>query len=185
MASRPYRDYRPVWLAAVTIGLVTLVLMVNNARTAYRFFINTHDTRAEITQVESEIAGERAKSAEIDQRTQSLDSSLLRARVAYVNNQIVRRAFSWSALLDHLEEVFPDEVRLVTLNPVMVPERPVQLNMTCVGRTGDGLVELIRALNDSQHFAKPLPTSESLLEDGSYRFTINVEYLAGQTGGTR
>lgn len=176
LAAKPYRDYRPIWVVVGILSLLTLVLLVNNIRTAYRFFVNTRDTRVEIARVERATNTEKEKAEKIADEITRLDTRRLETRVEFVNEQIAERAFSWSGLLDNLEKVVPDDVRLVTLAPTVTADGPVTLNMTCISRTDGGLVEMIRALNADEHFSNPFPTSESLMEGGAHQFVLSVTY---------
>lgn len=182
LASRPYRDYRPLWIVVGVTVALALVLLVNNVRTAYRFFVNTRDTRAEIARVEQATRNEKSKAATIEDEISRLDTHTLEMRVRFVNEEIAERAFSWSALLDRLEKVVPGDVRIVTLAPTIKPDSPVALSLTCIAKTDDGLVEMIRALIADPHFTSPFPGSESLLTDGQHQFTLHMNYAPDPEG---
>ena len=51
LASRPYRDYRPVYATVVVMSLVTAFLMLNNVETYYRYTRETHSTRPKIATI--------------------------------------------------------------------------------------------------------------------------------------
>ncbi|HUO84753.1 MAG TPA: hypothetical protein VM534_06520 [Thermoanaerobaculia bacterium] len=177
LAARPYRDERPFWLIVGTLALLTLVLMIYNARTAYRFFVNTEETRAEIAEVEARVAGERSRLRELRGELATVDLRRLRAQVEYVNTQLAERAFSWNALLEDLERVVPRDVRLLSLRPQVSGEGPVALNLVCISKTDDGLVELIRAMIADSRFDQPYPISETRTESGQTEFVLRVGYL--------
>ena len=42
LASRPYRDYRPVYAVVVVLSLLTAFLMLNNIETYYRYIRETN-----------------------------------------------------------------------------------------------------------------------------------------------
>ncbi len=176
LASRPYRNERPFWIAIGAMALITLFLMGMNARTAYRFFINTSHTRALIAEADHRAATERQATRQLQTQIQESNSRLLQARVAYVNAQITQRAFSWNELLDHLEDVLPRDVRLTTLSP-QIEETGTQLTLNCVSKSEDGLVDLIRNMTADPHFEQPFPLNEARRPDGNQAFNLKVTYL--------
>jgi hypothetical protein len=66
-------------------------------------------------------------------------------------------------------------VRIVTLAPSFDKTGAVRLELTCVSKTTDGLVDTINALNKDQAFTAPFPHSESS-ENGLFSFSIGVQY---------
>lgn len=176
LASRPYRDYRPVWAVATTVLLLTAALLAYNAQTAWRYFATTQETRAEIAKLEREIAKERERTAAAREALSRFDTTTLRARSTFVNERIAERAFSWSDLLDDLESVVPGDVRLTRLNPDPSPGGVYVISIDCLSKTEDGMVDLIQRLFASSKFARPTPTSESVGNEGIHHFTLKVEY---------
>jgi type IV pilus assembly protein PilN len=176
LASRPYRDYRPVWALAAAVLLLTGALFAYNVQTAWRYFATTQETRAEIGALEEEIAKERARAADARQALEGYDTATLRKRSMFVNDRIAERAFSWSGLLDDLESVVPNDVRLVRLNPNPADTGGYVISMDCFAKTDEGMVDFIRALFANPKFARPTPTLESVAEGGTYRFSLNVHY---------
>ena len=55
LASRPYRDYRPVYAVVVVLSLVTAFLMLNNIETYYRYKHDTRNTSTKISQIDTQI----------------------------------------------------------------------------------------------------------------------------------
>ncbi|HVR41953.1 MAG TPA: PilN domain-containing protein [Thermoanaerobaculia bacterium] len=182
LASRPYRDYRPVWAVAIALGLATVVLLAYNLQTAYRYFATTRETRDEIARVEEQVAAERASAASARETASQFDTAELRARASFINARIAERAFSWSQLLDDLERVFPDEVRLRRLSPTSDPSGATIITMECLARSEDGMVGLLNNMLASPKFARPFPSSESVAEGGLVRFTLSAEYRPSPRG---
>ncbi|MGH9459291.1 MAG: PilN domain-containing protein [Thermoanaerobaculia bacterium] len=182
LAARPYRDYRPVWAVAALLAIATAALLVYNLQTAYRYFATTEETRREIARLEAEIEAERAASQAARQQIAQYDTGLLRARSAYINARIAERAFSWSQLLDDLEAVFPNDVRLTTLSPRPTREGHYVINMQAHAKSEDGMIELLNNLLASAEFDRPFPQSQLITETGTYRFSIAAEYRPQRRG---
>jgi type IV pilus assembly protein PilN len=176
LASKPFRDYRPVWAVAAALAVLSGILLINNAQTAYRYFVNTKTTRSEIDRLHSESDGEARRARQLQNDIQRFDKIALNTQTTFINAQIAERAFSWSALLDQLERIVPHDVRLVTLNPSITPEGNTHLTMVCRAKSSNGTVEMIRRLQGDPHFERTLPLSETTLAMGLHEFRIETDY---------
>ncbi|HVT45715.1 MAG TPA: PilN domain-containing protein [Thermoanaerobaculia bacterium] len=175
LASRPYRDYRPVYAVAAVLAVLTAILMVYNLQTAYRYFVNTSETREKIELTEAKIREEQQKASAADEKLSSVDIASLNREATFINLQIAERAFSWTQLLDRLERVFPADVRLVSLNPNVDENGETHLQMSCVAKNYDGIVSLIDRMNADPHFSRPFPQSQTE-RDGQFFFNLRADY---------
>jgi len=175
LASRPFRDYRPVYAAVVLMALLTAFLALNNVDTFLRYRTETKTTRANIAKLEQQVAEEHSKSEVLAQKLRSVDLKLLASQTEFANAQLAERAFSWSELLDRLEKVLPNDVRIQSVTPAFEKDGLVHLSMTCITKTGEGLTATINRFNGDQHFANAFPTSETAMA-GDYRFSLGVDY---------
>jgi hypothetical protein len=182
LASRPYRDYRPVYAVVVVMSLLTAFLMLNNIDTYYRYIHETQNTRAGIAAVEAQTQQERQRAQAVQQRMSSLDLELLDAQAKFVNARLYERAFSWSALLDELESILTDDVRLISVTPTFTDKGPVQLSMQFESKVSDGLTTTINRMNNDPQFSNPFPTGDTALATGNFSFGLTAEYLPRAVG---
>lgn len=185
LASRPYRDYTPVYVVAIVLALITGFLMINNIQTAWRYVGNTEETRAEIARVEAEAANETRAAETLERSAAGINVRALAAETEYINAQIAERAFSWSNLLDTMERVLPRNVRLMTLNPTIHPEGGVDLAITARSKAHDGMINMLRTMLADPHFSDAFPGNISQNEDGSYSFTLSTTYRPDPRGLTQ
>jgi Tfp pilus assembly protein PilN len=175
LAAKPYRDYRP-YIAVMAIGWLLVALMaLNNLDTWYRYQHDTKTTRDEIAALERQTNVERSKVQAAQQRLRSINVPLMAAQMQYVNSRLAERAFSWSELLDRLERVLPDDVRLVSVAPSFNKNGLVHLSLSCVGKSGTSMVTTLDRFNRDNHFARPFPTTEADTGSG-YAFGVGVDY---------
>ena len=174
LASRPYRDYRPVYAAVVVMSLLTAFLMLNNIETYYRYKHETRSTRTKIAQREAEVQQERQRAQAAQRRLETIDLSRLDAQTRFINAKLGERAFSWSALLDDLESVLARDVRLVSVAPTFQADG-IHLALDFEARSPNGMVETINRMNAAPEFVNPFPRNEDVIE-GGYRFTLNAQY---------
>jgi Tfp pilus assembly protein PilN len=175
LASRPFRDYRPVYAAVVLMALLTAFLALNNVDTFLRYRTETKTTRANIAKLELQIADEQRRTETFAQRLRGVDLKLLASQTEFANAQLAERAFSWSELLDRLEKVLPNDVRLLSVNPSFDKDGLVHLSMTCITKTGEGLTATINRFNADPHFANAFPLNETA-EGTEYHFVLGVDY---------
>ena len=176
LASRPYRDYRPVYAVVVAMSLITAFLMLNNVETYYRYTRDTRNTRTKIASIEEQTRLERQREQAVQQRIKGLDLGRLSAQTTFVNAKLAERAFSWSTLLDELESVLVDDVRLVSVAPGF-GEGTIQLSLDFVSKSGDGMIKTINRMNADPQFLHPFPSSQSVNPDGGYSFSLTVQYV--------
>jgi Tfp pilus assembly protein PilN len=176
LASRPYRDYRPVYAVVVVMALLTAFLALNNADTWLRYRTETQTTRAKIDQLDKQTEDEQRRTAELTHRLKGVDVKLLAGRTQFANARLAERAFSWSELLDRLERVLPGDVRIDSVAPSFSKEGLVHLSLQCTAKTGQGMLATLDRLNhDPEHFVNAFPGSEDNTGTG-FRFVIAVDY---------
>lgn len=189
LATRPFRDYRPVYAVVVVMSLVTAFLMLNNIETYYRYVRETESTRARIATLESQAQQERAGQRSAQQRLEGLDLQRLDQKTKFVNAKLAERAFSWSTLLDELESVLADDVRLVSIAPSFTDEGSIALRLQFESKSADGMITTINRMHADPQFRNPFPSTESTVP-GGYSFDLAAEYLPPgseivRTGGQR
>jgi hypothetical protein len=184
LASRPYRDYRPVYAAVVLMSLLTAFLMLNNVDTYYRYIHETKSTRAKIVQRETQTQQERERAEVVKRQLGRLDLVLLDDQTQFINSKLAERAFSWSALLDELETVLSNDVRLISVTPTF-HSGGIQLGLQFEAKTSTGLIDTMNRMHKDANFANPFPSSETMVEGGGYIFGMNVEYRPTTGGGAQ
>ncbi len=175
LASRPFRDERPFIIVVVVGSLLIAFLTLMNFDAWYRYRSETRDTRAKIASLEKQAENERVQAASLNQKLRAVDTKRLARQTLFANTIIAQRAFSWSELLDRLEHVLPDYVRIESISPGFLPNGMVSLSMQCTARDADGMVKTLNALNHDPHFAGAFPRNLDHAEQG-YRFSLGVQY---------
>lgn len=176
LAARPYRDYRPVYAVVVVVSLVTAFLMLNNIETYYRYISETTTTRSGIATIEGQVQQERRKREAAQQRLSGLDLQRLDQQTNFVNAKLAERAFSWSTLLDGLESVLPDDVRLTSVAPSFKEDGTIALSMQFKSKSSDGMLATINRMDADPHFRDPFPGNETS-DEGGYSFNLTAEYI--------
>lgn len=182
LASRPYRDYRPVYAVVVVLSLLTAFLMETNIETYYRYIHETKSTRAKIAELEVQTRREHEREESARERLKGLDLGRLGAQTKFINAKLAERAFSWSRLLDALESVLTDDVRLISVAPAFGPEGRIDLGLEFQSKSQDGMITTINRMNADPRFAEPFPNMQTQMEGGLYTFRIAVQYKPRMAG---
>ncbi|HET7434003.1 MAG TPA: hypothetical protein VFN10_04735 [Thermoanaerobaculia bacterium] len=176
LAARPYRDYRPVYAVVVVMSLLIAFLMLNNVDTYYRYVRDTKETRAKIASIEAQSDRERQRTQVVQTQLSHFDLSYLDRQTRFVNAKLAERAFSWSELLDQLETVLTNDVRITSISPGFADTGAIQLALQFESRRADGLIQTLDRMNASERFENAFPNSETLHEGGIYTFGIATTY---------
>lgn len=176
LASRPFRDYRPVYAVVVVSSLLIAFLMLNNVDTFIHYRQSTGSTRAAIADFEAQADLELRRAQAVDGQLRGLNLAALDKKTRFINTQLAQRAFSWSELLDHLENALAEDVRVVSIAPSFGDTGIVHLELNAEAKSADGMVNTITRLNREGSFANPFPKVEDAGEHGGFRFTLGVDY---------
>lgn len=175
LASRPYRDYGPFTMVASVALAVIAILAYLNIDTYLQYKSETKTTAGQIEAIERQIVDENARKEAANQRLRGIDVKLLAKQTQFANARLAERAFSWSELLDRLEHVVPNDVRIESISPSFSKEGLVHLNLLCVGKHGDSMTSTIDNLNRDPQFVGAFPATEQH-GDVAYTFGISVDY---------
>ncbi len=175
LAASPYRDYRPLYAVVVVVSVVIAFLMLNNVDTYYRYVRETSSTRNRIAQIEAQIAAEGKRAEAAAAQTRTIDVTTLGKQTRFINIQLAERAFSWSELLDRLEDVLPRDVRIMSIGPSFDESGLVHLNMICEAKNSNSMIDTVDRFNRSAYFANPFPANEENTGTG-FRFNLGVDY---------
>jgi len=184
LAARPYRDYRPVYAVVVAMSLIAAFMLLNNVNTYIDYIRDTKSTRTKIEEVEAQAKRERELADSAQYRIKNLDLARLDRQTRYINAKLAERAFSWSALLDELESVLADDVRLVSVAPTFAEDGSINLTMTFQSKSGDGMLTTIKNMQNDPQFREPFPSVESQIDSG-YEFQLHARYLPPPVGAAK
>jgi Tfp pilus assembly protein PilN len=176
LAKRPYEDKRLFIMTVVGISIIIAALLFTNIDTYLRYRVQTQTTRSKIAALDEQTEQERRHVETVKQLLSRIDVASLAKQTSFINAQLAQRAFSWSELLDRLEAVLADDVRVTSIAPSFQPDGRVFLSMAVEAKTSDGLVNMLQRFNRDPHFMNPFPSNETAIPGGGYRIALTVEY---------
>lgn len=180
LASRPYRDYRPVYAVVIVSSILIAFLMLNNVDTYFRYIRETKSTRSKIADLDRQAEMEQRQTQQVTERLRSFNVKVLSEQTQFVNARLAERAFSWSELLDRLEHVVPNDVRLESITPTLGKDGFVHLTVIALGKNSQSMVHTLDRFNHDPYFANAFPSSEDRTDNG-YHFGVSLDYRPSVT----
>ena len=184
LATRPFYNERAVHLglalAAVAIAALTAFNVLQVVTLSGR-------QRELAARVEADGRVAEAARREAARRRAGLDGARLSAAATAVreaNVIIGQRTFSWSALLDTVEDALPADVRLVAMRPTPT-DSGLELRLMVVGRSVADIERFMERLDRSPSVEGVLLSSEDTEDDGTLRATVSGRYVAADAAALR
>jgi Tfp pilus assembly protein PilN len=191
LARRPFVNERPVRRAALLLAVAGLGLAAVNGWLYTRYAIERGANEGELNRIEAEIESEERQATALARQLAAADLTQQNELVAFLNQRIAERTFGWSVLFDRLEDLLPQDVRLVSLSPKEIDPRDrnraaaagaarteVRFNLAIAGvaRQPEAVLELIDALFADPAFRDP-DLHQETFRTGEVQFTLDVVYL--------
>jgi Tfp pilus assembly protein PilN len=198
LASRPFRNNSPFWLAHGVLLAAVVAFSAWNARSAV-------DATRKLEALQADLGGAERQLADLDRREASavagarvFNVKTMQIQADKANDIILRRGLSWTRLFNTFESVVPYEVRMTAVRPVYGTERAaagsrgaifegtVPVDVEGLAQSFESFLELERALIVDPHFANVEPIrSESSPGAAEVKFQLRFLYdpdgrLAGE-----
>ncbi len=117
LARRPFRNQRPVLRAAIGLWMLGALLVLANLWLWGDYLQGSSTSEGKLAALERQIDEEEKHLDTYGQRLRNLKLATRNQQASYLNLQIHRRTFPWSALFDQLEDVLPLDVYLEDVKP--------------------------------------------------------------------
>lgn len=175
LSTRPFYNERAAH--AVLVGLAVLVLLVT-AFNVYRLVsLSARNTAlsAEIRSDEEAAERHRQQAAAVRGRIDKAQLDAVMAGAQEANALIDQRTFSWTEFFNIIERTLPDNVMLSSVTP-SVEQGQSLVTMSVLGRQPEDLDAFMEQLEASGSFARVLPRSEDVTEEGLHRILLTAHY---------
>jgi hypothetical protein len=176
LSTRPFYNDRAVRTGLVVLAVIALGLTIFNAIEILRLERSGREARQAVSQNAAQ-AREMTEKARVIR--QSINQSALQAvqvSARDANALIDRRAFSWTALLNHFQATLPADVRIGSVTPQVDDDGRMLVAIQVFARRPEDLSEFIDALETTGAFSYVLPRQSSVEEDGTLRAAIQGYY---------
>ena len=181
LSTRPFYNERAVHLALLALAAAVLLASVFNATRVIQ--LSRSDTR-----LATQASRDEARAADLRQQAARLRASVDPKQIDYAsadareaNDLIERRTFSWTDLFNRFETTLPDEVRITSMRPRIVPKEGTVLTITVIARGVEDVNEFVLNLDKNGAFTNVLPV-EDRANEGLIEAVLEMKYTPGPTG---
>lgn len=176
LSSKPFYNERLVSFVMAVVGVAAVAVAVVGVQQILSL-------SAERTRLRDQIARDQSATSRADTETvalqQAINSKVLKGlafSTTQANALIDERTFSWTVFFGLIEKTLPNDVRVVSVAPI-VDKQGVLVVMTVVSKRSDDLATFIDGLQGTGAFYDILPRQEDSTEDGMRRTSIEARYL--------
>lgn len=182
LSSRPFYNDRVVTVVIGVLAALVLAATLFNIVRLYTLVTERAEIRARLDADTAEAARVRAEADTLQRGVDRVTLARLAASAREANTLIERRTFSWTRLLEHLEDTLPAGVRLTTISP-RLDSGEFRVAMAVVARSLDDIDEFVESLLATGRFYDVAAVEQRANDDGSYQAVVQVRYLTPRPGG--
>ena len=181
LASRPYEDAQEFWRRwGMGLGITGIITVLILGFALWKWHKAAKD-RTELSSLKQSISALDAKLEHSEQVLDRPENRTLRERSNYLNNLFQQKAFSWTKVFEDLERVMPPRLHVVSIKPETNSDKQLEIKLTVAGESRDRALDLVRKMEDSQHFHQTHILGESgsagsQSPDDAVKFDITTLY---------
>ena len=176
LSSRPFYNERLASFVIAVVGVVAIAVAVICVQQILTL-------SAARTRLRDQIARDDAATGRADTQSVALQTAInaktlkgLAFSTQQANALIDERTFSWTVFFGLIEKTLPNDVRVVSIAPI-IDKNGVLVLMTVVSKQPDDLATFITGLQGTGAFYDVLPRQEDATEDGMRRTSMEARYL--------
>ena len=176
LSTRPFYNERGVHAVLGVLAFIVVALTIFNLTQILVLTRRQSSRSAEAGAAETRAGELRARAARTRAalNTKQLDSISGAAREA--NEIIGQRLFSWTELLNHIEDTLPENARITSLRPSVSPEGSITVTMTVAAQTVDDVEQFMENLEKTTVFSEVYPIDDEPDEAGGVRASLVGKY---------
>jgi Tfp pilus assembly protein PilN len=176
LSTRPFYNERGVRAILGLLAFIVIALTIFNLTQIALLTRRQSSLSAEASTAETRAGELRARAARTRAalNAKQLDSISGAAREA--NEIIGQRLFSWTELLNHIEDTLPENARITSLRPSVSPEGSITVTMTVAAQTVDDVEQFMENLEKTTVFSEVYPIDDEPDEGGGVRASLEGKY---------
>ena len=178
LSSSPFVNNRKFYLVSLLLlGVLAGVSYWNAAQ-----YLKVHSRKTEMDRVlqktRQQVDKVEGEELQIRNRLLKPETADFLETVEFVNQLIERRTFSWTQLLNDLEQVVPPNVQVVSIRPRIV-RNEFGVEITANARSSEDYVSFLSNLESSRKFGGVVPIFEDLSKTPGFvgkQISVSVKY---------
>jgi len=175
LATHAYEDSRQFWLrwgtGVAILGVVTLGLLIAVITGWY----NARVDRKKINDLRTQISEREQEQSTAQAMLNRPENRAMREKSQYLNDLIVRKAFSWTQAIETLERLMPPKIHLVSIAPELNEDNQLAIKMVVAGDSAERAFELVRRMEGSKHFRETrIDSQTNMVQTGSEGVQVSI-----------
>lgn len=176
LATQPFYNQRGVGAGLAVLALIAIGLTLFNAIEILRLEAAGREARQLVAQNAAQAREMRDRARDIRQSINQSQLAVVQTAAREANVLIDRRAFSWTALLNHFQATLPADVRITSVSPQVDHDGRMLVQITAFARRVEDLTEFQDALETTGAFTGVLSRQTNVEEDGTWRADLQAYY---------
>ena len=178
LASEPFRKDRFLLVASSVLAALMCVMLAFLVVTVVKERNAARESRAQMDGLQNELNKLTAEQAKLMGQLRLPANASVLDKSAFINSLLVRKGISWTRMFSDLSEVFPYNVRLISVRPFVTADNRIQLEMSVAAQSPAPVVELLQHLEASALFENTLIQAEQPPSQNEplFRFRVSVNY---------
>ncbi len=176
LATAPVKNYSLYFLGCFVLSIAALLLTFLNVRNLLSWQSESSRLQINIAEQQKKRADHQNEASKLRLRITQIKTPKFISETEFMNNAIKRRTFSWTTLFDEFERIFPDNVKMVSVIPLIKNEQ-INITMEVAGKGLNDIVKLVSVLQSSSAFSELVLRSERQEQDGLLHAAISLTYL--------
>lgn len=180
LSSKPFYNLKTLLLFLFVLYTFSIFLSIYTAKKIYNNFKLSEDSKIKIATLTEDLKKEMEENKNLKVRLNSIDKKMTVEQAEEINSLILQRIFSWSKLLESLEKVLPEEVRLLSLSTSTTGKSSLSIRLSALSSKRAGMLQTIEALKASGAFKNIKPVQFQDEERSSAlgkKFELQFVYL--------
>ena len=185
LASQPYQDTQQFWKVWGTALALAILLTLGLVGYTVKEWWHARQQQLAIAVLQKKIASLDTTEQKARQFLDRPEHRSTRDRSQFLNDLFHRKAFSWTRVFEDLEQLMPARLHVVSIHPELTTDNQLRISLIVAGESRDKALELVRKMEDSQHFQRTEINSERSLKDQSsseVQFDISAFYVPQSPG---
>ncbi len=179
LSTRPFYNERVVQIALGVVALLVVAFTAFNL-VQWRSLSERHaHLLARVGDDERNAARLRADAERARRSVNRADLERVAAAAREANDLIDRRVFSWTGLLNCLEETVPPDVRVQSIRPASDKEGNLTVTMVALGRRAEDIEQFVEQLEATKAFRHVYSRTETTNAQGLLEVSLEGRYLQG------
>lgn len=175
LATRPTRNYSLYFIGCLLLAAIAVGFTAFNLSALISAHSKSSQLRERIAEQQRLRAQAQEQAASLRNRIAGIKTPDFVSETEFLNNAIKRRVFSWTALFDQFEAIFPNNVKMTSVTPNISGE-DIGIRMEVTGKDLKDVVDLIKVLQNTPAFSDVVFRSERRETDGSLQASISLKY---------